>query len=59
MTHSPSPQSFAGKQILVVDDSWDNLSAIEAILESAEYKVTLAENGVQALALIQASPPDL
>ncbi len=51
--------TFERKRILVVDDSWENLSLIEAILDSAGYEVSLAENGAIALELINSSPPDL
>ena len=59
MIDAPSSQTFPGKKILVVDDSGENLSMIEAILESADYKVSLAEDGGLALAQIKKSPPDL
>ncbi len=54
-----SDSIFKGKHILVVDDSWENLCMIEAILDSAEYKVSLAEDGATALELIKTTPPDL
>ena len=52
-------QSSNGDRILAVDDSFDNLCLIQAILESAGYQVSLAENGPSALAQIEASPPQL
>ncbi len=54
-----SNPTFKEKRILVVDDSWDNLYLIEAILDAAGYQVSLAENGATALELINSSPPDL
>jgi len=51
-----SPQS--GK-ILVVDDSPDNVFLIKTILEGEGYTVSTAENGISALAQLQASPCDL
>ena len=54
-----SDSIFKGKHVLVVDDSWENLCMIEAILDSAEYKVSLAEDGATALELIKTTPPDL
>ena len=54
-----SDSIFKGKHILVVDDSRENLCMIEAILDSAEYKVSLAEDGATALELIKITPPDL
>ena len=52
-------KNFEGKKILVVDDSWDNLSLIEAILDTAGYQVTLAEDGLSALEIINNLTPDL
>ncbi|MDJ0692504.1 MAG: hybrid sensor histidine kinase/response regulator [Xenococcaceae cyanobacterium MO_188.B32] len=52
-------ETFPGKKILVVDDSLENLCMIEAILDSAGYQVSLAEDGATALTLIETSPPDL
>ncbi|NMG06002.1 response regulator [Brasilonema sp. UFV-L1] len=47
------------KRILVVDDTQDNLSLLEAILMEEGYEVDVANNGKLALAKIEASPPDL
>lgn len=47
------------KRILVVDDTEDNLSLLEAILTEEGYEVDVAKNGKSALAKIEASPPDL
>ncbi len=52
-------ETFSGKRILVVDDSFENLCMIEAILESAGYQISLAQDGATALTLIQTSSPDL
>ena len=52
-------ETLPQKKILVVDDSWENLCMIEAILDSAGYQVSLAEDGATALTQIQTSPPDL
>ncbi len=46
-------------EILVVDDTPANLRVLEAVLESAGYRVRFAESAEQALAAIAASPPDL
>jgi len=46
-------------QILVVDDSPDNLFLVQTILEEEGYEITLAEDGRVALAQIEMSPPDL
>lgn len=46
-------------RILVVDDNADNLFLLQTVLEAEGYKVDAAENRSLALALIEASPPDL
>lgn len=48
-----------GAQILVVDDTPDNLFLIQTVLEDEGYTLTLAHNGPTALAIVEASPPDL
>lgn len=45
--------------ILVVDDSTDNLFLVQSILEEEGYQITLAEDGKTALAEVEQSPPDL
>ncbi|ABA23222.1 Response Regulator Receiver Signal Transduction Histidine Kinase [Trichormus variabilis ATCC 29413] len=52
------PTAQSGK-ILVVDDSPDNVFLIKTILEEEGYTVSTAENGISALAELQASPCDL
>lgn len=52
-------QSSEVDQILVVDDSTDNLFLVQSILEEEGYHVSLAEEGKTALELIDESPPDL
>ncbi len=47
------------EQILVVDDSPDNLFLIQTILQEEGYQITLAENGFKALEIIKNSPPHL
>ncbi|MEO0687414.1 MAG: hybrid sensor histidine kinase/response regulator [Cyanobacteria bacterium J06649_11] len=46
-------------KILAVDDIYDNLLALEAILEEDGYQITLQEDSTKALALVEESPPDL
>ena len=46
-------------KILVVDDDPDILDAVTMILESQDYEVVTAENGLQGLAKIEAEEPDL
>jgi DNA-binding response OmpR family regulator len=45
--------------ILVVDDDWMNREIVETYLTLAGYRVNTAENGVDALQLIDIDPPDL
>ncbi|MEA5507090.1 hybrid sensor histidine kinase/response regulator [Halotia wernerae UHCC 0503] len=54
-----SSQSPRFDKILVVDDSPDNVFLIKTILEEEGYTVSTAENGISALAQLQASPCDL
>jgi CheY-like chemotaxis protein len=46
-------------QILVVDDVEDNLLLLQMFLESEGFGVETAENGSEAIAKVEASPPDL
>jgi len=46
-------------RILVVDDHQDNVELLRARLESWGYAVDTAADGMQALAAVEASPPDL
>ena len=59
MVDAASSKDIREKRILVVDDSAENLSMIEAILESADYQVSLAEDGIAALAQMKKLLPDL
>ncbi|MBW4642620.1 MAG: hybrid sensor histidine kinase/response regulator [Goleter apudmare HA4340-LM2] len=54
-----SSQSSCPDKILVVDDSPDNIFLIKTILEEEGYIVSTAENGVSALAQLEASACDL
>jgi len=45
--------------ILVVDDSPDNVFLIQTILEEEGYKIATAEDGPTALRLVEQSPPHL
>ncbi|MFC2059896.1 PleD family two-component system response regulator [Chloroflexota bacterium] len=46
-------------KILVVDDDPDILEALSMILESQEYQIVTAKDGVEALANLKAEKPDL
>ncbi|MDT8286860.1 MAG: ATPase, T2SS/T4P/T4SS family [Elusimicrobiales bacterium] len=66
---SPAPRAAASPQprktpppartVLVVDDNKDYRELVRHLLEVNHYKVLEAGNGIEALALIQASMPDL
>jgi len=47
------------QKILVVDDDPDILDALTMILESRGYYVTTAQDGIEALAKLEAEKPDL
>lgn len=46
-------------KILVVDDVFDNLLVLEAVLEDKDYEIDLVEDSKIALAMVEQSPPDL
>ncbi|WP_010272809.1 response regulator [Paenibacillus senegalensis] len=49
--------SFSGKRILLVDDDIRNVFALSSVLESYKIKVTFAENGAEALRIMEESEP--
>ena len=46
-------------KILVIDDDPDILDAVAMILESQDYKVVTARDGIEGLATLKAENPDL
>ena len=46
-------------KILAVDDVADNLFLIQTILSEEGYCITTSSNGLEAIACVEASPPDL
>ncbi|MDZ8183729.1 MAG: hybrid sensor histidine kinase/response regulator [Nostoc sp. ChiSLP02] len=46
-------------KILVVDDIYDNLLVLEAVLQDKDYEITLVEDSKIALNMVEQSPPDL
>ena len=46
-------------KILVVDDDPDILDSLTMILQSQDYQVVTAQNGIEALANLKAEKPDL
>lgn len=53
------PSDSQVERILVVDDTPDNLFLIETVLQAEGYQVEVADNGQDALSLIEAEPPAL
>ena len=47
------------KTILVIDDSYTNMSLFEAILNSEKYHILPAFNATDALAILDTEKPDL
>jgi signal transduction histidine kinase/ActR/RegA family two-component response regulator len=47
---------FAGLKVLVVDDDFRNVFAMTALLERGWAEVLTAENGIDAIALLESSP---
>jgi two-component system, sensor histidine kinase and response regulator len=45
-------------RILVVDDIYDNLLVVQAILEDQGYDLILEEDSQRGLELAEAEPPD-
>lgn len=54
-----SEQTFDRTEILIVDDSPDNLFLMQTTLEEQGYQVHLTDSGSSALSMIESSPPDL
>ncbi len=52
-------QKYRKEHILVVDDFPDNLFLVQSILEEEGYEIAFAENGWDALELIEQFPPTL
>ncbi|MEH2277464.1 MAG: hybrid sensor histidine kinase/response regulator [Nostoc sp.] len=46
-------------KILVVDDVFDNLLVLEAVLEDKDYEIHLVEDSKIALTMVEESPPDI
>ncbi len=61
MNTLPLSQSSNGNSghILVVDDAYENLCFVQTVLESDGYRVSLAENGKEALEKIETEAPEL
>lgn len=53
------PSTSAGRRILVADDHPTNRKVVELILAQADVKLTMVEDGAQALAAARSQPYDL
>jgi len=51
-----SNKSLAGKKVLVVDDDMRNIFALASVLEEYEMKILSADNGRDAIKLVQQDP---
>lgn len=49
----------SARQILIVDDTPDNIKVIAAMLRKGGYDISFANSGPQALDIISLTPPDL
>lgn len=58
-TTLPGADDTLSARILVVDDSNVNLQVMEGYLHETGYEVDLVDNGIDALTLAQANPPDV
>ena len=56
---APEPEPGLPRKILVVDDSPTQSKLLELVLKSHGYSVFVSKNGMEALHLILAAPPDL
>ncbi|MBE8991235.1 hybrid sensor histidine kinase/response regulator [Nostoc sp. LEGE 12450] len=52
-------KSVKKDKILAVDDVFDNLLVLEAVLEDEGYEISLVEDSKIALAMVEESPPDI
>ena len=51
-----SVSAIAGTKILVVDDDFRNIFTLSALLEHSDAEVTVAESGIEALAMLKQLP---
>ncbi|MGE6211852.1 response regulator [Comamonas aquatica] len=56
-THAPTPTTWQGQRVLVVDDHPLNRAVVEGMLHAAGLQTEAAEDGVQALLRLQAVGP--
>ena len=51
-----SEKLLAGKKVLIVDDDMRNIFALSAVLEEHEMEALSADNGVDAIRILQETP---
>ena len=51
-----SNKSLAGKKVLIVDDDMRNIFALASVLEEYQMRIVSADNGRDAIALLQKDP---
>ena len=56
---TPHEVQAAASRILVVDDHEDNIELLRARLEAWGYEVQSAKDGLEAISMVEAAPPDL
>jgi diguanylate cyclase (GGDEF)-like protein len=59
VTTPPETPAESTGRILVVDDHEDNVELLRARLEAWGYEVDSANDGIEAIEMVHASPPDL
>jgi len=55
----PKPAAAGGKKVLLVDDDPEIIDAIRYALESKGFKIFIARDGNQGLAMAESEDPDL
>ena len=46
-------------RILIVDDTLQNIQVLETILKGKDYQINVAQNGIEALDMVERARPDL
>jgi two-component system alkaline phosphatase synthesis response regulator PhoP len=59
ITKSEPAPDLSQAAVLIVDDNEQNLELIQAYLEELGCEIRTARDGVEALACVEASPPDM
>ena len=48
-----------GERVLIVDDTLQNIQVLGTVLREQNYQINVAQNGVQALEMVEKVTPDL